>query len=155
VVRQSLGHDTRSSAPTRAREPRGGRPAAWVPLNLIAVSGAAYGLFLLLPYYVNDLDRFALDEVASGAHDATELWPYQDGGLSSVVWAYGSAFAVMVAPFLTLGSTLWAATVMWRDRRVLEARAWGALVGAVVIGTALIAYLGSPLHGALIEWWLD
>jgi hypothetical protein len=54
-----------------------------------------------------------------------------------------------------LGATLWAAAVMWRDRRALQVREWVALVMAVGIGAALISELASPFHGALIEWWLD
>ena len=154
-MRPSLTHDTPPPVRMSTDEQSRWRPVAWMPLILLVVSGAAYGLFLVLPYYVNDLDRLPLEEVASGPHDATELWPYRGGGVLSVIWSLGSVFAVMVAPLLTLGAPLWAATVMWRDRRTLHTREWVALVMAVVIGAALIAELATPFHGALVDWWFD
>lgn len=34
-----------------------------------------YCVGVLLPYYVNDLHRLPLAEVAGGAHDPKDLWP--------------------------------------------------------------------------------
>ncbi len=68
----------------------------WLPLILVLVCGAAYGLFFVVPYYVNDLDQFPLQEVAGGAHDPSALWPYRDGGVESAIWGYGGALHVRV-----------------------------------------------------------
>jgi hypothetical protein len=145
-------------APTvRARQDaaRRSRPIAWLPLILVFVVGATYGLFLVLPYYVNDLDQLPLDEVASGAHDPKDLWPYRDGGALSVIWTFGALFAFMLGPFILLAAPLWAAVLMWRDRRTLRVREWCALAMATLCGVALIAELASPFHDALVNWWLD
>ncbi len=153
-MQQSLDHDIPASVPGLSDVPRGRRSTAWLPLVLVLVSAVAYGLFLVVPYYVNDLDRFTLDEVAGGSHDASGVWPYQGGGLLSVIWGYGAAFAILVGPFLTLGAPLWAAMIMWRDRRSLQTREWVALVTGVVFAVALIAELASPFHDAMIGWML-
>ena len=81
------------SAPTvRARrdEARRSQRRAWFPLILVLLCTTAYGLFFVLPYYVNDLDQFPLEEVASGAHDPKDLWPYEAGGVLGAIWAYGA-----------------------------------------------------------------
>ena len=131
------------------------RPIAWLPLILVLVVGATYGLFLVLPYYVNDLDQFPLEEVASGAHDPKDLWPYRGRGRLSVIWAFGALFTVMLGPFILLAAPLWAALLMWRDRRALRVREWCALAMAILCGVALITELASPFHDALVNWWLD
>ena len=146
-----------SALTARARQDaaRRSRPVVWLPLFLVLVSGATYGLFLVVPYYVNDLGQFPLEEVASGAHDPKDLWPYQDGGALSVIWDFGSLFTVMLGPFLVLAAPLWAALLMWRDRRALRVREWCALAMAILCSLALITELASPFHDALIHWWLD
>ena len=147
-----------SSAPTfRAQQDTAHRSRLipWLPLILVLVSGATYGLFLVVPYYVNDLDHFPLKEVASGAHDPKDLWPYQDGGPLSVIWGLGALFTFMVGPFILLAAPLWAAVLIWRDRRTLRGRERCALTMAILGGVALITELALPFHGALINWWLD
>ena len=118
------------------------------------VCGAAYGLFFVVPYYVNDLDQFPLREVAGGAHDPSELWPYRDGGVQSAIWDYGSFFTLILGGFIAFGAPLWAAVVMWRDRHALKVREWCSLGLAVLCGAALLTWLDS-FGASLISWWLD
>jgi hypothetical protein len=73
-----------SVAPTvsaRRDVARRSRRLAWLPLILVLACATAYGLFFVVPYYVNDLDQFPLEDVAGGAHDPSALWPYRDGGV--------------------------------------------------------------------------
>ena len=152
----ALEHDL--AAPLLDRRDRADQPgrSAWLPLILVMVAGTAYGLFLVVPYYVNDLDRFALSELAYGAApDASEIWPYANGGLLSLVWVLGVMLTVGLAPFITLGAPMWAAVIMWRDRRALPVRESSALAMSVLLGVVLIAELASPFHAAIIEWWLE
>jgi hypothetical protein len=147
-----------SAAPTvRARKDvaRRFRRHAWLPLLLVLVCATAYGLFFVVPYYVNDLDRFPLQEVAGGAHDPSALWPYRDGGVLSAVWGYGALFMFMFGFFIAFGAPLWAAIVLWRDRRVLRVRERCALAMALLGGAALLTGLGSPFGTSLIAWYLD
>ncbi len=127
-VRASLEHDSAFTAPGVGEQAdRPGR-TAWLPLILVMVAGTAYGLFLVVPYYVNDLDRFpAIGTGLRGKPDASELWPYANGGLLSFIWVVGVMFTVGLAPFITLGAPMWAAVVMWRDRRALRVRESSAL----------------------------
>jgi len=157
LVAVSSPLDERSAPIARVR--RGAARRSWwvagLPLVLVLMTGAAYGFFFVVPYYVNDLDRFSLNEVASGAHDPKDLWPYQDGGVRSVIWGFGGLFTFMLGPFVAYVAPLWAAFVMWRDRRVLRVREWCALVITVVCGATLLMWLDSPFGSALMGWWLD
>ena len=50
------------------------RSAVW--LGIVALAAAAsFGLLVVLPYFVNDLDRFPLADVPIGYHDPKDLWP--------------------------------------------------------------------------------
>ena len=128
---------------------------AWLPLILVLACATAYGLFFVVPYYVNDLDQLPLKEVASGAHDPKDLWPYEAGGALGAIWAYGALFMFMFGFLIAFGATLWAAIVLWSDRRVLRVRERGALAMALLCGVALLAGLGSPFGSSLIAWFLD
>ncbi len=125
----------------------------WLPLILVLVCGAAYGLFFVVPYYVNDLDQFPLQEVAGGAHDPSALWPYRDGGVESAIWGSGALFMYVFGP-IAFGAPLWAAYVMVRDRQVLKVRERCALGLAVLCGAALLTWRVS-FGAALVSWWLD
>lgn len=132
---------------------RRSRRRAWLPVILVLVCGAAYGLFFVVPYYVNDLDQFPLQEVAGGAHDPSALWPYRDGGMQSAIWGYGALFMYVFGP-IAFGAPLWAAYVMLRDRQVLKVHERCALGLAVLCGAALLTWRVS-FGAALISWWLD
>lgn len=53
--------------------PRGWAP--WVALVLAVGGAVSYVLSTALPCYVNDLDRFPLEDMPWG-RDYTETWPY-------------------------------------------------------------------------------
>ncbi len=134
---------------------RRSRLMAWLPLILVLGCATAYGLFFVLPYYLNDLDQLPLKEVASGAHDPKNLWPYEAGGVLGAMWVFGALFMFMFGLCIACGATRWAAIVLRRDRRVLLVREQGALAMALLCGVALLAGLGSPFGTSLFAWFLD
>ena len=121
------------------------RPAAWPALALGVLSVAAWAIFFALPYYVNDLNRFSLAEVASGLHDPKDLWPYVGGGLLASAFALGAMFTLATAPFTGAAAVIWAGLNLWRERGqpVRRARIAISLV-AMAFGTAAVAWLGTP-----------
>ena len=134
----------------RLAEPR----RVWLPLTLVLVCAAAYGWFIVLPYYANNLDEVPLEELAGGLHDPKDLWP-RTTSAGELVWGLGSLLTRAFGWAVTLGSAAWAAAMMWRDRHVLRPRGWIALCAAVIGAAALYAGLTSPFGEALLAWWMD
>jgi hypothetical protein len=135
-----------------ARAPESRR--AWLPLALLLLCAAGYGWFIVVPYYVNNLDEVPLAELAGGLHDPMELWP-RTTAAGELVWGLGSLVTLAFGWFLTTGAAAWAAAMMWRDRHVLGSRGWVALGAAVTGAAALLAGLTSPFGEALLSWWMD
>jgi hypothetical protein len=127
--------------------------SGWPPLLLAVACAGAYAVFFALPYYVNELDRFPLEEVAMGYHDPKDLWPHAQGGWASFRLAGMATF--FLGPALALATLAWAVV---RTRQGIMAgdlrRTAPALVAAAVaIGT--IGWLFSPFGRALMSWFLD
>lgn len=129
-------------------------------VGLAAVVVAVLALFclgVLLPYYVNDLHRMPLADVAGGAHDPAALWPQDD----RVGLAVGMAglLAVGVGPLVLLAVVVVGAvwlTSLWR-RRPEPQRASRSLAVVVVMAGAVAAVLfwSSETGSALAAWRLD
>ena len=126
----------------------------WLPLTLVLVCAAAYGWFIVLPYYANNLDEVPFAEVTGGLHDPMNLWP-RTSGVGEFVWGLGSLVTLAFGWSVTLGAAAWAVVMMWRERHVLGPRGWGALGAAVIGAAALYAGLTSPSGEALLRWWMD
>lgn len=127
--------------------------SGWPPLLLAMACAGAYAVFFALPYYVNELDRFPLEEVAMGYHDPKDLWPHAQGGWASFRLAGMATF--FLGPALALATLAWAVV---RTRQGIMAgdlrRTAPALVAAAVaLGT--LAWLFSPFGRALMSWFLD
>jgi hypothetical protein len=128
-------------------------PRTWPVLALALATAAGYALFFVLPYYVNHLDRFPLDEVAAGAHDPKDLWPHGTavgavGGLGGVLWLVLGPPAI----FVVFG---WVPVLLVLRRHELGRRGVAVLLLAATVAAVTLAWLGSPFAGALIRWWLD
>ena len=128
-------------------------PALW--LASVAVLGCCWVAGVLVPYYVNGLDRLTLDELTSGAWDPVLLWPADTGALGQAVQAAGAfvgwplLYVVHVASALGSGALLvqeWATS--GRGERAL-------LVALASLSTALTVLLLSPFGIALSTWALD
>jgi hypothetical protein len=113
----------------------------------------AYVVGLVLPYYVNDLDRLPLREVASGGHDPKDLWPV--GTSLEPLWAIARAFVVILGPwavFLVLVLALIDLVGTWR---VATRAKHTALLLVVAVHAALGGFVASPMGQALMRWSLD
>ncbi len=65
-----------------------GRPRrVWPPVVMALGCATTYALVFVVPYYVNGLDRFPLEDVAAGYHDPKDLWPTTPGSPTSSGWA--------------------------------------------------------------------
>ena len=128
-------------------------PRTWLTLALALGAAAGYALFFVLPYYVNNLDAVPLADVAGGLHDASSLWPYD----TAVGWLFGvGGLATMVfAPFVVFGVLGWVPFQLVDRRRDLGPRGVVVLLLAAAAAAGTLAWLGSPMGGALMEWWLD
>ena len=147
--------DLKNSIPEVAlhRDPSPRWWAPWLVLVLALTVPASYAVSMVLPYYVNDLDRFPLDEMPWGV-DYTELWPY-DTDYSFPVGLAG-IYAVLGAPLVAMGIVLWVG--YWWNARWRTAT-WSARVAttlAVVVSVSTVAWLvSSPLASTLVVWFLD
>ena len=114
-----------------------------------------FGVGVLLPYYVNDLHRVPLSEVASGAYDPKDLWPQK-------AWAglvqQAGFLGVMLLPLVALTAVgvagFWSA-LLWRrpgPQRVLTSMALLAIVAGSV---ATLLFLLSETGEALRVWRMD
>lgn len=137
----------------RAHVVRPGVREAWAALALAVSCAASYAVFLVLPYYVNDLDRFPLAEVALGAHDPKDLWPY--GTRLGPVFGIGSLFALSLAPLLASGTVIWSAWQFWLHRHTSTWWTRGVLGVAALVASTTVSWLASPFGSSLITWRLD
>lgn len=135
-----------AATPTKARP-------AWPALVLALGIAAAYAVFFAVPYYVNDLSQFPLDEVAGGAHDPKELWPFNTvvGG----PFQLGAYLTMGLGPFLATAAGVWAVLNIWSDRMVEDVRRIAMGILTVAFAGASFAWIASPVGGALIGWMLD
>lgn len=126
----------------------------WLALTAGVLPLIGFVVFLLLPYYANDLDRLSLTEVASGLHDPKDLWPRNAAGLGWVFDA-GGALTVFFGAMLAvagLAMSLHGLAVERHVARPTRTLLWVAAAGSA----ALMLGLGiSPLGRALYVWWMD
>ena len=131
------------------------RTTAWavVPVLVAAVFTAVlYGLTMLLPYVVNDLDRVALDELTSGRYDPEDLWP--QGPLAGLT-QLGAFLAILLMLLVPWVGGVWVAVCV--VGALLERR-WalaGVAVATSVVCGALALVSLTPLHSALTTWRMD
>ena len=129
------------------------RQSGWRQLVLALGCTAAYGVFLVLPYYVNNLDAFPLEDVAAGYHDPKDLWPL-DTTFGGIVFGAAGLMTVLLGPAVTLGALSWALVGLWRDRAA-DWRFRGMSLVAVVVALGTLVWLVSPFGAALMKWQLD
>ena len=135
-------------APAATRPPR-----TWPVLALAVGTALGYALFFVLPYYVNHLDRFPLEDVAMGYHDPKGLWPY--GTALGLPFGLGSLLTMVFGPFVVFGVLGWVPFQLVDRRRDLGPLGVVVLLLAAAVAAATLVWLGSPMGGALMEWWLD
>ncbi len=125
---------------------------------LAAAAGAALAVIdvgVLLPYFANDLHRLPLAEVASGAHDPEDLWPY---GAWQVPVQLAAVVGLTLVPLVTLAAVgvggVWL-VVLWR-RPVPQRVAKSLALLVVAVGCiAALLFLVSDTGAAMVAWRLD
>ena len=130
------------------------RPGRWVGgyAGGLVAAVLPYALGVLLPYYVNDLHRLPLSEVASGRYDPKTMWPAYTGcgGLVDVVGLLSLAWT----PLALAGLTVLGPVLAWR----LRLRAPWASVAVLVFWVGCVAAVGwalGPTGAALATWRMD
>ncbi len=115
-----------------------------------------YVLFVVVAYYVNDLDQQPLADVAIGFHDPKDLWPTtvpHVGGWLHLFGFMSAIFSPMLLMLAGIGSGVAAAVVArnpTRPRRFVV-----VYVALTLICSAGVAYFLSPFGQALLGWQLD
>ena len=125
-----------------------------VLLGVVVVIVVAYVAGVVVPYYVNDLDRLPLAEVAGGAHDPTEMWPATAGPWGYLLHGVG-AYAVSLGHFaltFAAGGSLAGLALLWSHLSAAARRALGTVVA--VAGTSFVV-MASNWGQALATWTLD
>lgn len=126
---------------------------SWVAMALAAGSAAAFAVFYAFPYYVNDLNQFALDEVAGGMPQ--DLWPFSDEGWVGYVFGLGAVLTLLFGPAIAAIAAGWAGFDLWRGRGTHDRRR--AMRGVVTLALCALtwAWIMSPQNQALLTWILD
>jgi len=126
---------------------------SWVAMALAVGSAAAVAVFYLFPYYVNDLNQFALDEVADGM--PTDLWPFTDEGFVGSVFSLGAVLTLLFGPAIAAMAAGWAGFDLWRSRGTQDRRRTRLGVLTLAVSAVTWAYILSPQCQALFSWMLD
>lgn len=128
-------------------------PMSWVAMALAVGSAAAVAVFYLFPYYVNDLNKFALDEVAGGMPE--DLWPFSNEGFVGCVFGLGAVLTLLFGPAIAAMTAGWAVLDLWRSRGTDDRGRTILGVLTVAVSAATWAYILSPQGQALFSWMLD
>lgn len=140
-----------------ARLPSSNRLIAFWLGALLMVS-AVWVSGLIVPYFVNDLHRLPLEEVASGRRDPKDLWPYASGSRPwGVLRLALLAIALPLMPILGIGSAVIGAGILLvpnrRERLTTSAR--NLTAAAILLGLGMAFLSLSPCGWALTAWALD
>ena len=150
---------TDAATPGLATEDAASAVISWRGIAVLAgavlVALTLFGVGVLLPYYVNDLDRLPLSEVASGTYDPKDLWPQK-------AWAglvqQAGFLGIMLLPLVALTAVgvagVWLA-LLWRrpgPQRVLKSL---ALLTVVAGSVSALLLLSSETGEALKVWRMD
>ena len=128
-------------------------PMSWVAMALAVGSAAAFAVFYVFPYYVNDLNEFPLDEVAGGM--PTDLWPFSVEGFVGQLFGLGAVLTMVLGPAVAAMAAGWAGFDLWRSRGTHDARR--TRLGAVTLAVSAVTWacILSPQGQALFSWMLD
>ena len=139
------------SETTRGKPLPSGR-APWIALALAVSAALSIFFSMVLPYYVNDLDRFASEDLYL-AGDPGQMWPYDTA--YSVPFVLAWIYALACAPFVAGAVAMWAGFRLWVDRRTMThlTRAVTLVAAAVSIGTWV--WLLTPVSSTILYWVLD
>ena len=128
-------------------------PMSWVAMALAVGSAAAFAVFYVFPYYVNDLNEFPLDEVAGGL--PTDPWPFSVEGFVGHVFGLGAVLTMLFGPAVAAIAAGWAGFNLWRSRGTHDPRRTRLGVVTLAVSAVTWAWILSPQNQALFTWILD
>ena len=76
--------------------------APWLALTTALLPLVGFLVFMVVPYVVNDLSRFPLADVASGAHDPVYYWPYAGGGALATFYGIGALLTLFFGAIVSV-----------------------------------------------------
>ena len=126
---------------------------SWVAMALVVGSAAAFAVFYLFPYYRNDLNQFAPDEVAGALPE--ELWPFSDEGWVGYVFGLGAVLTLLFGPAIAAIAAGLAGFDLWRSRGTHDRRRTMRGVLTLALAAVTWAWIMSPQNQALFTWILD
>ncbi len=143
-----------AAATLEASPPEVVRPRrVWPPVVLALACAAAYALFFVVPYYVNGLDRYPLEDVAGGYHDPKDLWPH-DTAYERFI-DMGAYLTVLMGVVLVLTALVWSLVLLVRHRATLGWSRRVPLLLAVAVALGTLGWRMSTFGQSLTAWWLD
>ena len=128
-------------------------PSLW--LSAVALLGLLWIAGVLVPYYVNGLDRLPASELTSGAWDPAQLWPADAGVIGRAVQVAGAFVGWPLMYVVHLGSTLASAYLLKQEWSTSSRGERALLVALATLSAALTGLLLSPFGIALSTWALD
>lgn len=137
---------------TEAEEAPRSSGAPWFALSLVVGGAISYVVALLLPYYVNDLDRLPLNEIPWRG-EFVEMWPHNTA--YSLPFSLAGAYAMLFAPLVACGVALWMGGRMWLLRQSMTRLSYAVTIAAAVVSVGTVGWLFTPLASTLITRWLN
>lgn len=128
-------------------------PAIW--LAAVALLALLWVAGVLVPYYVNDLDRLSGDELTSGAHDPAQLWPATTGTVGQTVRSAGALVGWPLMYVVHIASALGSGHLLEQEWSGSSRGERALLATLAVLSVALTALLLSPFGLSLSAWALD
>jgi hypothetical protein len=121
---------------------------------VVLLPGLAYGVAVLLPYLMSDLQTLSLAELRAGVQPPTEPEPIAAGWLG-LLGLYSLLLAPLGALLALVGCAVQLLAVFPRaDGRVSPGVAAG-LIGVAATCIVVVAWFLSPLGRALTLWYMD
>ncbi len=127
----------------------------WGALCFVVLAVLSFVVFLVVPYYVNNLDQYSLAEVSGGGHDPAGLWPAAGGGPLAIVFWPGGLLTIFLAPVVLAIGGMWALIMAIAQWRALDRAGRVLRLATVALAVAAGLWVASPLVQALIAWFLD
>lgn len=132
---------------------RSHRPPAWRPFALALCCVAAYAVFLVLPFLLDQAHRLPGEAVGSALNDVDRRWPWSSA-LGAVTWHVGGLLTLLAGPLVAGAAVVWAGAEWARWQGRLTRTAQVLLATAAVLGVLVLLSLASPWGRGVLSWWL-
>lgn len=127
-----------------------GADRGWGALCFLLLAALSFSVFLVVPYYVNDLDQ-----MSSGWHDRKGMWPFAGGGPVAVFFAFGATWAVLLGPATIVMTGLCALVMAVTSWPRLDTAGRAVRLATVALALAASAWTFSPFVEAMTTWYFD